>query len=216
MRCTSCDTENSERAAFCQLCFAPLATERSMQVAPVLVTAGAGPRRLIETDHDWYVARNQRAAEAVAQGAPAASSLYALAARDAQIRIARGIWWSGGVFTLFAWLAVLRVALFDWGAQGLATRGPGAAIILQAGLIGLVAVAAAAVCAAWVGGDEAWRATLVHSVLWLLAAAGCTALVVFAGMAALQSVSVLAFGIIALTIVVPLGKGSPTRAAPRT
>jgi hypothetical protein len=213
MRCPSCDTDNSERASFCRLCLAPLASTGVAIGTPVLAVAGSATRHPIETDHDWWVVRNQRAAEAIATGAPAESSIYALASRDAQIRLTRGIWWSGGVFTMFAWLAVMRIALFDWGASGLATRGPGSGVVLQAGLIGLVAVAAACVCAAWVGGDEAWRATLVNSVVWVLAA--IVSLVVFAGMPALQAVSVLAFGTVALTIVVPLGKGSPGGTLPR-
>ena len=227
MRCSSCGTENSERAVFCQLCFTPMVRGGVRQGATVFVAEGAASRGPIEIDqdwldvrnlrvaeHDWLAAQNRRASEAIAQGEPTESTVYALAARDAQILLTRGVWWSGGVFTLFAWLAVLRVALFDWGAQGLATRGPGSAIVLQAGLIGLVAAAAACVCAAWVGGDEAWRATLVNSVLWVIGAIACAVLVVFAGMPALQAVSVLAFGTIALAVIVPLGKGSPNHTVP--
>lgn len=212
MQCTSCGADNADTAAYCQLClehFDGRAEPRVRRAA-----AAAAPGGELVAEHEWWVRRRAENAGAFELGLPTKGSTYALAAFDGQVRHWRALWWSASVFAAFAWLAAMRLTAFDWVAAGGFGRASSPSTILQAALILCVGAAAACVCAAWVGGPEAWRATLVNVPFWSPLAALLAVVAVVGAEYGLWLVSVLFVGTVLITAIVPLGRPL-SRAVPR-
>jgi len=212
MQCSSCGADNAETASFCQLCLTPTDGSDARRVRPTAVAAGPGGEMVAE--HEWWVRRRAENAEAFERGLPSKGSTYALAAFDGQVRQWRALWWSASVFAAFAWLAALRLTAFDWAAAGGLSRASSPSTILQAASILCVAAAAACVCAAWVGGPHAWRATLVNVFFWSPLAVLLSVVAVIGGEYGLWLVSAIFVGTAAITAVVPLGRAL-SHAVPR-
>ena len=158
----------------------------------------------LRLEHEWWVRRHQAAARAAASGELGAGVSYAVASREAQIVYSRGTWWGGATFTLFAWLAIVRTAAFDWGDTLLAYQTPPSNVLLESALILLVGVAAAIAVSAWIGGSDSWRSTLVGAPFWALAAVALGVVVVSTGIAGLAALTVVALGCVALMLLMPL------------
>lgn len=220
MLCPVCDAENSDRATFCTLCLSPMPglgihprphpTPARVHAAPrtavaVMSTAAAASyledRRL---EHEWWVRRREAAQLAGQSGHAPAGVSYVKAARVAQRQYSRGIWWAGALYVVFAWLAIVRAASFDWGGTIVTSGAPSAPAVLSAGLIVLVGAAAASTLSAWVGGPEAWRTTLIGLPFWTFLLAIAYTLVIPAGVPALLAVTVIAIGAAAMMVVAPL------------
>jgi hypothetical protein len=215
MLCPTCGAYNSERAPFCQLCLTKLeGSPDGSQAVPAVALATAVPAAVESPnpEHEWYVRRRRETAEALERGEPTRGGAYALAAFEGQLRNMRAIWWSASLYTLFAWLAGYRVAIHDWAAVG---QGSGSAVIIQAALIGCVGIAAACVCAAWIGGQDAWRATLINSFFWTLPAVLLVAVMTLGGQIGLVGVTGLAAIAVLVTAVAPIGRGGLPVTAPR-